>query len=77
MFRAKSLQSLSIYVCCRGTQPRSLFRRFRLELVTSSHACERNIAETPKTANQVFNESDAMAASYDAAEVSCLMACGT
>lgn len=50
-------------------QPRSLFRRFRLKLVTSSHACERGIAEVPKTANQVFGESDAMAANYDAEEV--------
>lgn len=52
-----------------GMQPRSLFRRFRLKLVTSSHACECGIAEVPKTANQVFGDSDAMAANYDAEEV--------
>lgn len=50
-------------------QPRSLFRRFRLKLITSSHACERGAAEVPRTANQIFGESDAMAVSTNTAEV--------
>lgn len=50
-------------------QPRSLFRRFRLKLVTSSHACERGVAEVPRTPDQIFDDSDAMAVSPDMAHV--------
>ncbi len=55
-------------------QPRSLFRRFRLKLITSSHACERGVAEVPRTANQVFGDSDAMGVSTNTPQVG-LIAC--
>lgn len=37
--------------------------------MTTSHACERSAPEVPRTASQVFDESDAMAATVESAEV--------
>lgn len=49
-------------------QPRSLFRRHRLNLVTTSLACELVTAYVPRTASEWFEEGDAMAASTAGAE---------
>lgn len=44
-------------------QKRTLYLRHRLHLVTTSHECAHVTREVPRTALQIMDEADAMAAS--------------